>query len=74
MPAPCVVLAAFLTKIAAAFLLLLAHAAAAAPIDDASRADVTIAAGDAVLSGTLYRPAGAKGDIPGVVVGTGPAR
>lgn len=46
-------------------------AARAAPIDDAQKTEVRIPSGDAVLAATLYRPAGATGDLPAVVVGHG---
>ena len=43
----------------------------AAPIDDAKKTEVRITADGAVLAATLYRPKGAEGDIPAVVVGHG---
>jgi hypothetical protein len=43
----------------------------AAPVDDAQKTEVRIPSGDAVLAATLYRPAGAKGNLPAVVVGHG---
>jgi dienelactone hydrolase len=43
----------------------------AAPVDDAQKTELNVTVGDAVLAGTLYRPAGAKGDLPAVVVGHG---
>lgn len=57
--------------IAAIVALVFATAAAAAPIDDAQKTEVRISVGDAVLAATLYRPAGAQGDLPAVVVGHG---
>ena len=51
----------------------LAGAARAAPLDDATRTDATIQAGDVTLGATLYRPAGARGDLPAVVLAHGSA-
>jgi len=46
----------------------------AAPADDAHKTEVRIPAGEVVLAGTLYRPAGAEGVLPVVVLshGSGP--
>jgi uncharacterized protein len=48
--------------------------ARAAPVDDAEKTEVLIQAGDAVLAATLYRPQGAKGNLPAVVIGHGSGR
>lgn len=45
----------------------------AAPIDDAVRKDVVITADDVNLAATLYRPAGARGDLPAIVTVHGSA-
>ena len=52
-------------------LVLVGSQARAAPIDEAEKLEVRIPAGDIVLDATLYRPKGAKKDIPGVVLGHG---
>lgn len=56
---------------AALALLLAAPAATAAPVDDAHKTEIRIPSGDALLAATLYRPPGAKRDMPAVVVGHG---
>ena len=43
----------------------------ATPADDADKTEVKIPAGEVVLAGTLYRPAGAKGALPVVVLSHG---
>lgn len=46
---------------------------AGAPIDRATKTDVTIPAGDVTLAATLYIPADSKGIAPGAVLGHGSA-
>lgn len=61
----------FLTS--AALVLLAFSAAVATPIEDSHKTDVMIEAGDVTLGATLYRPAGATGDLPAIVTGHGSA-
>jgi uncharacterized protein len=65
---------AWVGGVAVAFTLMLASAAPASPVEDAQKTEVTIPAGEIVLAGTLYRPAGATGDLPAVVLGHGSGR
>lgn len=51
----------------------MAGAVRAAPLDEATRTDAMIPAGDVVLGASLYRPKGAKGDLPAVVLAHGSA-
>jgi dienelactone hydrolase len=61
-----------LRAIATAFFLLFSGSGAvAAPLDEAQKTEFKIPAGDVVLAATLYRPRGAKGDLPAVVLGHG---
>ena len=48
-------------------------AAAASPLSEAETVDVVIPAGDVQLGATLYRPAGAQGDLPAIVTAHGSA-
>lgn len=50
-----------------------AGSAAAGSIDEAEKREVRIPAGDVTLAATLYRPAGAMGDLPAVVTAHGSA-
>jgi dienelactone hydrolase len=56
---------------AACILLFAGSGAVASPLDDAQKTEFKIPAGDVVLAATLYRPKGAKGDIPALVLGHG---
>jgi dienelactone hydrolase len=69
---PEIKLRAWLSGIGAVVALLFGGSALqAGPMDDAQKIEVRIPSGDAVLAATLYRPAGAKGNLPAVVVGHG---
>ena len=48
-------------------------AAGASPLSEAETMDVVIPAGDVRLGATLYRPAGAQGDLPAIVTAHGSA-
>lgn len=62
----------WISGIALAVILLVPNTSArAAPIDDAHKTEVMVPAGDIVLAGTLYRPAGATSEGPAVVLGHG---
>lgn len=50
-----------------------AGAQGVAPVDLATKTDVTIPANDVTLAATLYVPPGAQGKLPGVVLGHGSA-
>lgn len=49
------------------------QAAGQSPLSTAEKRDARIPAGDVVLAATLYRPAGAVGDLPAVVIAHGSA-
>lgn len=66
----CAFFTLLLTALAGQFL---GSPALASPLGEAAKTDTMIQAGDVVLGATLYRPAGADGDLPVIVTAHGSA-